>query len=100
MVVVDNDGGAIFSFLPQAGQLSAAEFETLFGTPHGLDLVQVARAHGAEATSVATRADLRAAVQQRGRGIRVRVVRTDRQANVAAHQALQDAVAAALRRRE
>jgi 2-succinyl-5-enolpyruvyl-6-hydroxy-3-cyclohexene-1-carboxylate synthase len=43
-VVVDNDGGGIFSFLPQAG--FPGSFERVFGTPHGRDLADLARFHG------------------------------------------------------
>ncbi|MFD1318322.1 2-succinyl-5-enolpyruvyl-6-hydroxy-3-cyclohexene-1-carboxylic-acid synthase [Loigolactobacillus zhaoyuanensis] len=40
VVVINNNGGGIFSFLPQA---SAADyFEDLFGTPQALDLAKVA----------------------------------------------------------
>ncbi len=46
LVVVDNRGGGIFSFLPQAPSLPAPEFEALFATPRGHDLVAVARGLG------------------------------------------------------
>ena len=42
IVVLDDDGGGIFSFLPIAQQLEAAQFDRLLGTPHGLDLSRVA----------------------------------------------------------
>lgn len=96
VVVVDNDGGAIFSFLPQASAMDADEFERLFGTPHGLDLVALAAAHGVDAAPVDSIADLAAVVADPQPGIRVRVVRTDRHANVAVHQRLYDRVAEAL----
>ena len=46
IVVVDNDGGGIFSFLPQATDLDTERFEQLFGTPHGTDIAALADAHG------------------------------------------------------
>ena len=96
VVVVDNDGGGIFSFLPQATALSSARFERLLGTPHGLDLCAVARAHGAEATPAESVDEVAAAVAAPADGVQVVVVRTDRAANVAVHHALNDAVAAAV----
>ena len=41
VVVIDNDGGGIFSFLPQAEVVDPGRFELLYGTPHGLDLTAV-----------------------------------------------------------
>lgn len=99
LVVVDNDGGGIFSFLPQATSLAAERYEQLFGTPHGLDLAAVARAHGAERVhEPATAAELAAtlAATVRRPGLDVVVVRTERGPNVAVHDEVHAAVAASL----
>ena len=63
-VVVDNDGGGIFHFLPQADPASVASdrFEKIFGAPHGLDLTRIAEAYGVRATTVASITDLEAAI--------------------------------------
>lgn len=45
IVVVDNRGGGIFSFLPQRSMMSDERFEQLFGTPHEADLAALAAAH-------------------------------------------------------
>jgi len=98
LVVVDNDGGGIFSFLPQATSLDGERFERLLGTPHGLDLCAVAEAHGAKSSVATCVAELAEAVTrpESGGGVRVVVVRTDRAANVAVHDELHQAVASAL----
>lgn len=94
IVVVDNDGGGIFSFLPQATALPGERFEQLFGTPHGTDLVALAAAHGLPASTVSTVEELAAALAEPGPRL-VRVP-SDRAANVTAHDALHRAVATSL----
>jgi 2-succinyl-5-enolpyruvyl-6-hydroxy-3-cyclohexene-1-carboxylate synthase len=46
VVVADNQGGGIFSFLEQARMLETQEFETLFGTPQVQDVAAVATGFG------------------------------------------------------
>ena len=94
IVVVDNDGGGIFSFLPQRSTLPNERFEQLFGTPHGTDLETLARAHGLQVECVSSSGELRNALAQTGP--RVIVVRTNRDENVRLHDALHAAVAQAL----
>lgn len=98
VVVVDNNGGGIFSFLPQAGLIPPDRFELLFGTPHGVDVARVAEGLGAAARRVDEADGVAAAVRaaQRRRGVTVIVVPTDRPANVKVHDELHAAVAAAI----
>jgi 2-succinyl-5-enolpyruvyl-6-hydroxy-3-cyclohexene-1-carboxylate synthase len=42
IVVIDNNGGGIFHFLPQASSLGSDEFEALLGTPRGVDTAKAA----------------------------------------------------------
>jgi len=94
LVVIDNDGGGIFSFLPQA-QLPGALFEPLFGTPHGLDLTALAAAARVPARVVEKAADLVPALDAAlaGGGTQLVVVRSDRAANLARHRDVAEAVA-------
>jgi 2-succinyl-5-enolpyruvyl-6-hydroxy-3-cyclohexene-1-carboxylate synthase len=94
IVVVDNDGGGIFSFLPQADALDPERFELLFGTPLGVDVVDLAAAYGVRACSADTLDQLGEQLGRRGPW--VCRVRTDRRRNVEVHAELHAAVAAAL----
>ena len=98
IVVIDNDGGGIFSFLPQSTSLDAERFEQLFGTPHGVDPLAVAATHGIDGTVASTPSELIAAIDDAlGRGgVHLVRVRTGRAENVAVHREIHDAVADAL----
>jgi 2-succinyl-5-enolpyruvyl-6-hydroxy-3-cyclohexene-1-carboxylate synthase len=63
VVVVDNSGGGIFSFLPQRDLVDHRTFEELFGTPQTVDVGSVARGLGLEVAEVSTIVDLSAAVR-------------------------------------
>jgi 2-succinyl-5-enolpyruvyl-6-hydroxy-3-cyclohexene-1-carboxylate synthase len=102
VVVVANDGGGIFSFLPQAtadvpGAGLPAHYEELFGTPHGIELGPLVAALGAHHQLVAP-ADLRAALEASvgAPGVRVLELRSDRARNAALHGEAAAAVQAAL----
>jgi 2-succinyl-5-enolpyruvyl-6-hydroxy-3-cyclohexene-1-carboxylate synthase len=97
VVLVNNDGGGIFSFLAQA-ETGADEFETLFGTPHGLNFRPFVEGYGGHFTSVQDWPGFRRAVcagLERG-GLQVVEVPTDRAQNVVQHRDVWRAVSAAL----
>jgi 2-succinyl-5-enolpyruvyl-6-hydroxy-3-cyclohexene-1-carboxylate synthase len=95
IVVIDNNGGGIFSFLPQAQNLESSKFEKIFGTPHGVNLKMVAQAHQINTHEVANMSDFAEVLSQRGPWL-ARVV-TDRQENVKVHERINQMVASNLR---
>ena len=97
VVLVNNDGGGIFSFLPQAEYPD--HFEQLFGTPTGLDFALAVQMYGGHFERAATWEQFRAAVSvglEGAAGLRVIEVATDRTRNVAMHRQLWRAVEDAL----
>ena len=71
-IVIANDGGGIFSTLPQS---DVPGFEKIFGTPHGRDLVAIAESYGIASVGVHTQEALIAQLARSGEGIRVIVAR-------------------------
>jgi 2-succinyl-5-enolpyruvyl-6-hydroxy-3-cyclohexene-1-carboxylate synthase len=89
IVVLNNDGGGIFEFLPQAEQVSREEFEAIFGTPLGLDLERVAGLHGLRYERVDQPGRLQQAAT--GEGALIEVPAPDRHRNVELHRRLTEA---------
>ncbi|MGH0030889.1 MAG: 2-succinyl-5-enolpyruvyl-6-hydroxy-3-cyclohexene-1-carboxylic-acid synthase [Myxococcota bacterium] len=98
VVVVDNDGGGIFSQLPVADLIDGSRFERLFRTPHGRDLVPLAAALGARTERVTSVAHLSAALKEAlaRPGFQLLLVPTERDANVALRGEVAAAVAQAI----
>jgi 2-succinyl-5-enolpyruvyl-6-hydroxy-3-cyclohexene-1-carboxylate synthase len=102
IVLVDNDGGGIFSFLPQAATDDPdvglpAHYEELFGTPHGIDAGPVVQALGGEYLATGP-GQLRDAIRDSlGRpGVQVLALKTNRARNVELHRQAAAAVSSAL----
>ncbi|WP_347549182.1 2-succinyl-5-enolpyruvyl-6-hydroxy-3-cyclohexene-1-carboxylic-acid synthase [Pseudalkalibacillus hwajinpoensis] len=86
IIVVNNDGGGIFSFLPQ--RQYDKHFEQLFGTPLGLDYEHTANLYGASFDRVSNWGEFRSAFQgsTAQRGLSIIEVPTDRQVNIMLHK--------------
>jgi 2-succinyl-5-enolpyruvyl-6-hydroxy-3-cyclohexene-1-carboxylate synthase len=91
LIVVNNDGGGIFSGLEQAA--FEGPFERVFGTPHGAALEHYARGAGLPYTLAERPGDLAGALA--GSGLRVVEVRTSRAAQAALRARLSEACAKA-----
>lgn len=95
VIVVNDDGGGIFTTLEQGEAPYADAFERIFGTPHGVDLQQLAAATRTPYVHVKTRRELRSALS-RSRGLRIIEVAVDRSRIRDMHARLGDAVASAV----
>lgn len=96
VILIQNDGGGIFSFLPQAAY--PAHFEQLFGAPHGLELEHAAKLYGATFCDAGNWETFRAAVREGlgAEGLKIVQVKTNRERNVTMHRAVWGAVSAAM----
>ncbi len=93
VVVIDNDGGGIFGFLPQAQALAGAEFEALLGTPRGLDVARAAELFDLPHRKLEAPSELAGALAA---GTGLIAVETDRAANVDLHRQMSAAVSRAI----
>ena len=92
VVVVNDDGGGLFTLLEQGAPEHAAVFERVFGTPHGVDLAALCAATGTAYVRADSLEDLREQLRRRS-GLRVVEVRTDRSRTRDLHARLPAAVA-------
>ncbi len=95
IVLIDNDGGGIFHFLPAARE--GAEFVEHIATPHGLDFAHAAALYGCGWERAADVENFRAALAAALAAERTTIicVRTDREENVDLHRRVWESVRAA-----
>jgi len=99
VVVVDNGGGGIFSFLTQASDVPPERFGALFGTPQAVEVTSVARGLGLPTAAPDSLLELARLLAQPTSGLRVISVRVpDREENVRLHDELQALATAAAAR--
>jgi 2-succinyl-5-enolpyruvyl-6-hydroxy-3-cyclohexene-1-carboxylate synthase len=93
IVVLNNDGGGIFEFLPQADQVDRDEFEAILGTPLGIEPAKVAAVYGLEYVLVRDLGELAGAAELKRAIIEIPV---DRRRNVEIHRRISDRIGEAL----
>lgn len=88
ILLVNNDGGGIFSFLPQANERE--HFETLFGTPHGLDFSHTAQLYGGKYNKVQNWDEFEKVFTESFeiQGLKIIEVPTERESNLQKHRNL------------
>ena len=93
--VIDNNGGGIFSTLPQA---KTGNFEQLFGTPHNLDLRKVIAGFGVAVNNVTSLIELQSAASKEIKGFEVVVVNVpSRESNADQLKSITQRVSSAVR---
>ena len=96
IVLLNNDGGGIFHFLPVADE--GEGFVEHVATPHGLDFSRAAALYGCGYERPATIGELRAALERAvgAEASTIIEIRTDRERNLALHRRVAETVRAAL----
>ena len=85
IVIVNNDGGGIFSYLPQSTVTN--HFEELFGTPTGLTFDHIAAMYDAQYAAITSpEAFKKELAKEKNKPVRIIEVFTNRQVNVQAHR--------------
>ena len=93
--VIDNNGGGIFSTLPQAG---VENFDQLFGTPHNLDLVKVCAGFGVNVVRVDTPSELQKVVSNAVKGLEIVIINVpDRETNAKVLRDISQSISNAVR---
>jgi 2-succinyl-5-enolpyruvyl-6-hydroxy-3-cyclohexene-1-carboxylate synthase len=100
LVVVNDDGGAIFSMLEQGGEAHAEAFERVFGTPTGADLAATCRSTGVPHRRVDDLSSLQQALATPSAGVEVLEVQADRDGRRDLDLRVRQAAAEALAGRE
>ena len=94
IVVSNNDGGSIFSFLPQASQVDKQTFEQLYGTPHGVAFDLLAAAYGVPYFKATSSSDISHLVNAAGTCLIELMMPRDE--NVSLHSQLNDEIVRAV----
>jgi 2-succinyl-5-enolpyruvyl-6-hydroxy-3-cyclohexene-1-carboxylate synthase len=97
IILVNNDGGGIFSFLPQSKE--EKHFETLFGTPSGLDYKYAADMYDGAYASPSNWEDFSSSVAAAidHKGLNIIEIRTNRHTRVKIHRELMNRVSQEIR---
>lgn len=91
IIVSNNDGGGIFSYLPQASIPN--HFEQLFGTPTGLSFAPLAEMYGIQYDSISSIEQLEGQlVEEKTAPLRIIEMISVREQNVQAHRELWSAI--------
>lgn len=100
IILINNNGGGIFSFLPQAKE--EKHFEHLFGTPLDIDFKHVVTMYGGNYCLVTTEAELLEALEKNRNvnSFSVIEVKTERKENVNWHREIWQDIAKRLERND
>ena len=96
IVVANNSGGGIFSFLPIAGSIGPDVLDTVFTTPQSHDISALSAGAGVRHNLLTDLGSVRRAIAERTTAVRVHELPVDRTASVDQHRRIVDAVASAL----